>query len=156
MPAYSLFCLLYLIGIIVVTIPYRNVAGRLRAFESASRSPLSSYIIEIARGKTTFRAFGNLDYGLAKLGDMLENHIVLSFQLRMVRQWYAVRLGLLAGVATIAIALYLGKPSVSWDRGICADKSSSPHFSRCCYRWIHFGHLIGNLYQGLLAHNSCW
>lgn len=107
-PAYIVFCVLYVLGIIIITLPYRNVAGRLKAFESASRSPLSSYIIEVIRGKTTFRAYGNLDYGFAKLGDMLENHILLAYHMRMTLQWYAVRLGLMAGVATLAICLYLG------------------------------------------------
>lgn len=112
MPVYSLFSVLYLTGVFGVFVPYRNVARLLRALESASRSPLASYIVEVGRGRMTIRAFGALDFGLLRMSRLLENHIVLAYHMKMTVQWFATRLELLAGFTIANLALYLGAPQI--------------------------------------------
>lgn len=107
-PMFGFFTLAYLSVIIFFCIPYYNVAPQLRAQESASRSPLSSYITECYQGRTTLRAFGALDFGLTKVAHLLEAHIQLSFNLNMTMQWFQVRLSYISAVAATVLASYQG------------------------------------------------
>ena len=81
---------------------------RLRALSSASRSPLNSHIVEVFKGRTTFRAYGAVDWSLLKLARLLENQNVFTYNVELLSVWFTTRMNMVGAAFSAAVALYFG------------------------------------------------
>lgn len=82
---------------------------RLRALASAARSPLNSHVTEVFKGRTTFRAFGVVDWSLLKLARLQETSSMLNYNVQLLSVWFTARMNMIGSVAATLVAVYFGE-----------------------------------------------
>jgi len=118
-------------GVIAIsTFAYTKVSQELKRAESASRSPLASYIVEITTGLTSIRAYGVVDQVLQTASGLINDHLRPSLNMQAMLQAYAALQDCLGSFSTASVALFAVlssslSPALAGFALVCSTELSS-------------------------------